>query len=261
MNIRDEGIVLKELRFRETSKIVTILTRNKGKIQAMARGAYKPKSQLMVNTQPFSYNSYILFKGRNFYYISHADIIDSFYSIREDMNRVIYGSYLLELADKSILEGDDVHRLFLLLKKGLDVLSKLDRDFLKFILAYELKFISFLGYKPLLDRCISCGTRDLNKFKFNIEDGGIICHTCSLVESNCEYMDILMYKAMKALLYTPLDRIGSLKISKKTMFKLQDIMVKYILHKIDRKKFNSLDLLKTVNRDGGEIYGYHLGDD
>ncbi len=261
MNIKDEGIVLKEMRFRETSKIVTILTKNHGKIQGMARGAYKPKSQLTVHTQPFSYNNYIFFKGRNFYYINQADIIDSFYAIRENVNRVVYGYYLLELADKSILEGDESYKLFLLLRKGLKILSKLDKHFLKFILAYELKFISFLGYKPLLDNCIICGEKDLKGFKFNIEYGGVVCNRCSLVESNCEYMDISMYKAMKELIYTPLDRINGINISKKTMFKLHDIMVKYILHKIDRKSFNSLDVLKTLNGGGGELYGHHLGDD
>lgn len=261
MNIKDEGIVLKEYRYKDTSKILTILTKNHGKIHSMARGAYKPKSKLMINTQPFSLNRYVFFKGRNFYYINQADIIDSFYSIRENMNRVIYGSYLLELADLSILEEEDTYKLFLLLRKGLSVLSNLDTDFLKFTLAYELKFISFLGYRPLLDSCVSCGTKDINKFKFNIEYGGIICHRCSLVEGNCEYMDIAMYKVMKGLLYTPLDKIYNIKISKRTMFKLHDIMVKYILHKIDRNKFNSLDMLKSIKGDGGELDGYHLRDD
>lgn len=261
MNIKDEGIVLKELRFKETSKILTILTKKHGKIHAMARGAYRPKSQLMVSTQPFSYNNYIFFKGRNFYYINQADIIDSFYPIREDMDRIGYGSYLLELADISILEEDDTEKLFLLLKKGLNVLSTLDKGFLAFTVAYELKFISFLGYKPLLDRCAVCGTKDIKGFKFNIEYGGIICDRCYNMESNSEYMDLSMYKCMKELLYTPLDRINLIRVSSKTMFKLHDIMVKYILHKIDRNKFNSLDVIEFISKDGGELYGNNIGDD
>ena len=103
MQTRTEGIVIKELRFKETSKILTLYTKDYGKIHAMARGAYKPKSQLIANTQPFSYNEYYLFKGRNFYYINQADIIDSFYDIRENISRVMYGSYLLELIELSTL--------------------------------------------------------------------------------------------------------------------------------------------------------------
>ncbi len=113
MLTKTEGIVLKEFRFRETSKILTIYTLKHGKIQAMARGgAYRPKSQLIANTQAFSYNEYQLYKGRNFYYINQGDIIDSFYSIRENINRLMYGSYLLELTDLSIMEEEPNEKYF-----------------------------------------------------------------------------------------------------------------------------------------------------
>ena len=217
----------------------------------MARGAYKPKSQLIANTQPFSYNDYYFFKGKNFYYINQADIIDSFYSIRENINRVMYGSYMLELVDLSTLEEEKNEKLFLLLRKGLMVLSELDKDFIKFILSYELKYISFLGYKPYLDRCVVCGRIKLSEFKFSIEQGGIICPNCFPTEPFCENMDLIMYKAMKTLLYTPLDKVSFVKIPKDAMFKLHEIMVEYILNKIDRKGFNSLNMLKSMKNNGG----------
>lgn len=246
MITKTEGIVLKEFRFKETSKILTLYTLKHGKIQAMARGAYRPKSQLIANTQTFSYNEYQLYKGKNFYYINQGDIIDSFYSIRENIDRLMYGSYLLELMDLSTMEEERNEKLFFLLLKGLSVLSKLDRGFVRFILAYELKFISFLGYKPLLDRCVNCGSKDLSIIKFSIEKGGIICKNCFDQDNFCENMNINMYKAMKSLLYTPLDEIMYLKIPECTMFKLHAIMEKYILNKIDRKRFNSLIMLKAM---------------
>lgn len=251
MQIRTEGIVIKELRFKETSKILTIYTKDYGKVHAMARGAYRPKSQLIANTQPFSYNEYLFFKGRNFYYINQGDIIDSFYSIRENINRVMYGSYILELIELSTLEEDKNEKLFLLLQKGLTVLSELDEDFLKFIISYELKYISFLGYRPSLDRCVVCNRKSFKSFKFSINKGGIVCSSCFSTEPCCEYMDIIMYKAMKALLYTPLDKVSSIKIPKDTMFKLHEIMVKYILNRIERKGFNSLNMLKSMKNNGG----------
>ncbi|MBZ2175724.1 DNA repair protein RecO [Schnuerera sp. xch1] len=252
MYTKTEGIVLKELRFKETSKILTILTKKHGKIHAMARGAYRPKSQLISNTQPFSYNSYYFFKGRNFYYINQADIIDSFYSIRENINRVMYGSYLLELTEVSTLEGEENEKLFLLLKKGLTVLSSLQKDFIKFILAYEIKYISFLGYKPFLEGCVICGNKDLKHFKFSINQGGIVCSNCAPIEPYCENMDFKMHKAIERLLYTSLDRLSTIKIPVDTMFKLHKIMVKYILNKIERNQFNSLNMLESMrNNDGG----------
>lgn len=246
-----EGIVLKELRFKETSKILTILTPHQGKIFAIARGAYRPKSQIVGTTQPFSYNRFVLFKGKNFYYINQIDPIESYYSIRENMHRLLYGSYMLELADSSILEGEENVRVFLLLKKGLKVLSDTEKDFVKFIAAYEMKFISFLGYKPLLDRCAVCGEKDIEDMAFSIISGGIVCNRCSPIVKDNVYFDKNVYQAMKSLMYMPLDQLNNLKIPNKLASKIHDIMVKYILHNIDKKAFNSLDILRAM-KNGGE---------
>lgn len=246
-----EGIILKELRFKETSKILTILTPHQGKISAIARGAYRPKSQIVGTTQPFSYNRFVLFKGKNFYYISQIDPIESYYSIRENMNRLLYGSYMLELVDSSILEGEENAKIFLLLKKGLKVLSNTEKDFAKFIAAYEMKFISFLGYKPLLDRCVVCGEKNIDDPGFSIINGGITCSRCSPMVKDTIHLDQATYQAIKSLMYIPLDQLDNLKISNKLASKIHDIMVKYILHNIDRKTFNSLDILRSM-KNGGE---------
>lgn len=79
--LKTEGIVLRELKYQETSKILSIYTKKMGKISVMAKGANRPKSTLIANTQPFSYNEFQLSEGRNFFYINQADIIDSFYDI------------------------------------------------------------------------------------------------------------------------------------------------------------------------------------
>lgn len=252
MNVKIEGIVLKEIRFKETSKILTIFTPYHGKISAIARGVYRPKSKLTGSIQPFSYNNFIMYKGRNFYYINQVDVIDSFYSIREEIHRSLCGAYLLELTDSSILEEEENTKLFKLFKKGLKVLSSLKKDFLKFILSYEIKHISFLGYKPLLSHCAICGNEGFNAFKFGIDIGGIICSKCVHLDSSCEHMDLNMYKGINELLYAPLDKLDDVVISKETVCKLHEIMIKYILQRIDKNGFNSLNTLKLLN-DYGEI--------
>lgn len=251
MHTRTEGIVLKEMRYKDTSKILTIFTRKHGKISVMARGAYRPKSQLIANTQHFSYNEYYLYRGRNFYYINQAIMLDSHYGIREDLNRLMYGSYLLELAEVANLEEEPNEKLFLLLKKGLGLLSKLDRDFLKFILAYEMKYISFLGFKPMIDQCVNCGQRNFHKMKFSAELGGIVCSSCFDRDYYSDYIGPDIHQAIRLLLYSPLDNLQQLKIPKDTLFKLHGIMVKYILNKIERKEFRSLRMLKTMKESGG----------
>lgn len=243
--LRTEGIVLNEIRYKDTSKILNIYTKKLGKISLMAQGAYKPKSVLIATTQIFSYSEFNLQRGRNFYYINQADIIDSFYSIRENIERVFYGSYILELIDKSTPIEEENDKLFLLLEKGLKTLSELEKDYLKFIVSYELKFISFLGYRPYLNNCVLCNNED-NNMRFSFIEGGLICKDCFKLDPQSRKIDKAMFMGMNNLLYTSLDELDSINIGNDTLWAIHKILVDYILHNIDRKQFNSLILLDSI---------------
>lgn len=244
--IKTKGIVLREMRYKDTSKILTIFTREYGKVSVMARGAYRPKSQIIANTQPFSYNEYQFHRGRSFLYLNQADIIDSFYSIREKMERVIYGQYILELMDKSMeLEMENM-KIFDLFLKGLQVLSSLECKFLEFIVAYELKFISFLGYRPNIDSCVLCKNQLTGDIKFSIQEGGVICKDCGFADPYKVNINMEILKDMKDLLFIPLERIEKLDISRNNINRIHSLVVDYILYNIDRKKFNSLSHIKIL---------------
>lgn len=244
--LKTEGIVLKEIRYKDTSKILTIFTKKYGKISVMAKGAYKAKSKLIATTQPFSYSEYQFNKGRNFLYLNQADILNSFYLLREEMERVIYGYYMLELVDKSLPEDGENEKIFMLLEKGLRVLSKLDKNYLQFIVAYELKFISFLGYKPNIEKCINCNNTKFEKIKFSINQGGIICNNCFAIDHFAIDLDKEIYDIMYKLLYIPLERTNEILASEENINKLHSILLKHILKNIDRKNFNSLKLINEL---------------
>lgn len=244
--MRLEGIVLREIRYKDTSKILTIYTKEHGKISAMARGAYRAKSGLIANTQLFSHNEYEMYKGKNFYYINQGHIIDSFYSIREKMDRVSYGYYMLEMIDKSIENEQKSKKLFLLLEKGLKILSNLEEDFLKFIVSYELKFISFLGYRPVIGKCVLCDEKITSRSKFSIKSGGLICTDCFSQDSSAKSIDRNIYYAFDKFLYTKLEDVSKIDITDKSLSKLHNILVQYILYNIDRKKFNSLSYIDCL---------------
>lgn len=245
--LKTEGIVLKEMRYRDTSKILNIYTKRYGKISVMAKGAYRPKSQFIANTQPFSYNEYQLYRGKSFFYLKQADILDSFYSIREKMERVIYGSYMLELIDKSIPDEQENEKIFMLLEKGLRVLSELNKDYLKFIIAYELKFVSFLGYKPYIEKCVLCNNIESTSIKFSISEGGIICKECFGLDPSAIYLNKEIYESMHKFLYIPLERTSEVVVSNDSIYRLHQILVEYILSNIDRKNFNSLTLMESLD--------------
>lgn len=247
--VQAKGIVLNEIRFQETSKILNIYTLELGKINIMAKGAYRPKSKIIAQTQPFSYCEYEIYKGRSWYYINEASIINSFYNIREQIERLIYGFFILELVNKSVPEEEVNENLFYLLEKTLSVLSEMKEGFLKFLIAFELKFISFLGYRPSLISCSNCNSKEIQLAKFSISTGGVICQNCLDVDRksiNISSDDIIN---LNKLMYSKLDELDNIIIDKKDLIKLQDLLEKYILYSIDRTSFDSLEMLKTIIND------------
>ncbi len=244
--IKVEGIILREARYGETGKILTVFTKELGKINIMVKGVYKPKSRLIANTQMFSLNSFTLKKGKNFYYIVDADLIESFYKIREDIEKIVFGYYVLELVDKSMAGEMPSGKVYELLKKGLYVLSQWERDFFKFIIAFEIKYISFLGYRPNLETCVNCGCKTSHKNNFSIEYGGIVCENCKNIDRySSNFNDELCGIMIKAM-YLPFEKLEDINDEKEKIVRVHNILVDYILYNIDRKKFNSLLFLETI---------------
>lgn len=243
---KTEGIILSELRFRDTSKILTIYTRELGKISVMAKGAYRPKSKLLASTQPFSYNEFQFSKGKNFYYINQIDIIDTFYNIRNKMERLIIGFFILELLDKSMIEEEKNEKIFLLAKKSLNILTSLNKDYLKFLASYELKYISFLGYRPEINVCVNCGKRDDN-MRFSKAQGGLLCNNCQQMDTQARRVSQGEVEILQRLLLTSLDNLDEIQANLKELSKIQDLLMEYILYNIDIRELKSLKLLRTCS--------------
>ncbi len=244
--LKTDGIVLNEIRYKETSKIINVYTKGYGKISIMAQGAYKPKSVLIASTQSFSLSEFNLQKSREFYYINGVDLLESHYGIRENMNRMFYGYYLLELLNLSTPVEEENEKLFLLLQKGLKILSNLNEDYLKFVVSYELKFISFLGYRPNMTSCVICNNEDNFNIRFSFTEGGIICDDCFHLDNRSVYINKEMYEGLNTLLLTSLDKLGEIKISTDTLKALHKMIIDYILYNIDRNEFKSLLLLDSI---------------
>lgn len=246
MLINAEGIVLRQINFNESDKILTIFSKENGKIQAIAKGARRPKSNLLSSTQTFTYGEYTFYKGRNFYHINQGDVIQSFYSIREDLNKLAYGTYLIELVDAGIVEEEANEKLFQLLIKSLSTLIDMNKDFLKLVIAFELKYASFIGYRPQLKKCIVCNSELSEKIKFNIKFGGVQCEDCFNKDIYSYNINKEILEDMNNLLFVRLENLEGLNIDSDNMIKIHELMVKYILAHLDKNKFKSLEFIKLI---------------
>lgn len=242
---KTQGIVLKYTNLGEADKILTILTRNKGKIRAVAKGSRKPKSSLLASSELFAFSEFVLYKGSSLYHISQADVRETFYNLRNDLLRLSYAVFFAELADAVSEEELVSERLFLLLAKALYYLAEGEIPVGIIHVAYQLKLMDVSGYRPNLQRCVHCGNSELKEYRFDIELGGLICDQCENVGKSIMRISAGTLETIRILLNTEISRLNTLKIDN-TIFNEIDKLVKRFVHAHLDKHFKSLDFLDEI---------------
>lgn len=142
------GMVLKQMPVGEYDRRICILTKERGKLSAFARGARKPGSRFTAASCPFSFGVFKLYTGRDSYTVAEADIQNYFEQLRKDYEGACYGVYFAEIADYYARENNDERQLLKLLYQSLRALSApaLPRELVKCV--YELRAIAVNGEFP-----------------------------------------------------------------------------------------------------------------
>lgn len=245
-----EGIVIRSIDYGETNKIVTLYTREWGKIGVMARGANKPNSRLAAVTLPFTYGYFLVQLGRGLGNLQQGEILSSYKSIKEDIFLTAYASYVAELTEKSTEERKANPFLFELLKQTLAYINDgLDPEVL--VLIYEMKILNVLGLYPVLDQCAVCGKTE-GKFSFSVREGGFLCHRCQ--EKDPYRFDIseASIKLLRIFYYIDLKRLGNISVKDRTKKELRLVLDSYYeeysgLHLKSKRFLNQMEHLKNLH--------------
>jgi DNA repair protein RecO (recombination protein O) len=244
-----EGIVIRSTDYGETNKIITIYTREWGKIGFMARGAKKPNSRLSAITQLFTYGYFLVQRGSGLGSLQQGEIISSMRSIREDIFLTAYSSYLVELTDKGTDEKKPNPFLFELLYQTLNYLNEgYDQDVLVNI--YEMKMLNVMGLYPILNQCSVCGCTD-GHFSFSIREGGFLCHRCLEKDPYHFKISQATAKLLRLFYYIDLSRLGNISIKQETKAELKKVISTYYdeysgLHLKTKKFLDSMDQFRDL---------------
>ena len=172
---KDEGVVLKTIKLGEADRIVTIFTRQNGKVRAVAKGVRKTKSRFGGRLEPFTRVQLLIYRGRSLDTITGADIVDPFHEVRKDLVRLTSASALVELVDKITPERERAFSTYALLVAGLRALADAKGETV--VPAFLVKLLSISGYHPELKACAGCGnTTMLGGFSPAL--GGAVCRNC-----------------------------------------------------------------------------------
>lgn len=147
------ALVLHRINLSEHDKIVTLFTEERGKLNAVAKGARKPVSKLAGSTELFTHSRMQLAVGRSLDVITQTEIVDSFHGIRADLERIAYAAVVTELLDRFTEERDPNPGIFTLTLASLRGLQRGGALDLRLRL-YQLHLLAAVGYQPHLDDCV-----------------------------------------------------------------------------------------------------------
>ena len=177
---RVDAIVLKRTDHGEADRLLTLLTPDRGKMTAIAKGARKPSSRKSGHVELFTHCVLMLAKGKTHDVVTQADTVESFIELRDNLDRVGYAYYLAELVDRFAEEAAENRAIYDLLLRALAWLA-IDSTHPDLLARFfELRLLQFAGYRPQLYECVNCGKpiEPIENY-FSVEAGGILDPDCA----------------------------------------------------------------------------------
>jgi DNA repair protein RecO (recombination protein O) len=176
---REQGVVLRTYRLGEADRIVVFMTQGEGKVRAVAKGVRKTRSRFGGRLEPFTHVDLSLYRGRELDIVTQAEVVDPFRGVREDYDRVVAGTAMLEATDQVAQEREAAVRVFLLLVRALRALDAGPHAPALLLDAFLLKLMALEGYRPVLGECASCGAPPRSGLcAFSTVRGGALCAAC-----------------------------------------------------------------------------------
>ncbi len=192
MIVKTEAIVLSAMKFRDTSKIVRLYTREFGKVSVIAKGARDAKSKFRGALEPMNHVVCVMYRNNNrdLQLLSQCDIMQSFRSVSDSMEKMFAAMSAVELVDIVSHDEDENQTLFNLLLNHIRVVNGATKQPALALYYFETKLSELLGFKPELMRCTQCEKRmdggEENIRRPAIASSGVLCADCSEGWNNSE---------------------------------------------------------------------------
>ncbi|MBP1754392.1 MAG: hypothetical protein H6Q59_790 [Firmicutes bacterium] len=250
------GMVLSAMPVGEYDKRLVILTKEKGKITAFAKGARRPNSALLACGQPFAFGEFSLYAGQSAYNIMSVEISNYFGELRDDFEGLCYGFYFCEFADYLTKENIDEKDILKLLYQTLRALAKKTIPPKLIRSVFELKIMALNGESPQVFNCVKCNknsfseeTIDRNnlniRYYFSAKCGGILCDNCRGNDKGAVSINTSTLYTMQYILSKEVEKLFTFRVIDQVQAEL-DLCIKRYLECYIEHNFKSLDMLKSL---------------
>ncbi|MHB1418941.1 MAG: DNA repair protein RecO [Bacillota bacterium] len=231
---KTEALVLRTRNFGEADKLLTLYTRQNGKVQAIAKGVRKPQSRLRSGVQLFCYGNFLLYQGRNIDTVTQCETLENFSPLRLDLQSFAYASYILELLDGMLPEREGANEEVLILTMAaLHLLTVHPPEIVQRI--FEMRLLRLLGYQPQLEACVRCRRPPGSVVYFSPGLGGVLCAKCRGEDHQAVEINPGTVAVMLQLERMDLRKISRLQVPEHRLQEISRALQVYIEHRLERK--------------------------
>ncbi len=264
MIVKTDAIILKSMKYRDTSKIVTMYTKEFGKLQGIAKGSRGLKDKFGSSLEPLMHSQVVMYKkeNRDLHLLTQGTMIRSFNSFYSSLEHLSVAFALAELVHRITPHEEKNIPFFQLLLTTLSELDASDEP-LKYLFAFEAQIAQIMGFAPSLDKCARCGNPididAIQSCEFYIDDGVLYCANCvsqtrdgtlRMYESSYTLNVKLSMQTLKMLRILSQWNVSSLKtvhIDRKIGDEVENILRCYLQHHFDDvRPLHSLELLHRI---------------
>lgn len=238
------AIVLKRRDMGEADRLLTVFTRDRGKLTLLAKGVRRQASRKAGHIEPFTCTDLLVAKGKSLDIVTQAETVAAHRHLREDLWRSSWAYYVVELADAFVQEADPNALLFDLL---LETLGRLDgaADLGLAVRYYELHALALVGYQPQLFRCVQCNELLQPEVNFlSLARGGCLCPQHGAHHPETIALPLSVLKVLRFLQSRAWEEVAALQISPETASQVESVLARYIVYHLEHTLRSSAFLAK-----------------
>ena len=245
MHLKIQALVLRVTDYNDRDALLTLLSRNHGKMTVKARGLRRKNSPLVAPCQLLAYGEFVLFEYKGQYTVNEGYSIELFQALRRDLTKLSLGTYFAQVAELVSQEDLPNPELLSLLLNSLHGLTKLNLPEVMVKAVFELRAACLAGYTPDLFGCHVCGNQEPDRF--DLSEGQLECHGCRHLGVSGIRMPVTpsVLNAMRFICYCDPKKLFAFQVGQDTMERLADISEAYLTTQLERG-FSALDFYKSL---------------
>lgn len=240
----ENALILREVRFRESDRILTALTADEGKMTLAAHGALSKKSKIAAATQLLTYSELTLFEKNGRFAVREGITKEGFAGLRQDLKRFALGCYFAECLEQYAAEDQPEPELMQLGLNCLYALSENLRDSETVKAAFELRLMSVEGYAPGEEACPVCGRADIEDPVFLPSEGQVVCRACRKAGGGLPLSGASL-SALRHVIHAPARRMLAFRLPKEDAEKLAAVTEAWLL-RCSERSFPTLSYYKNL---------------